>query len=52
MVLNPAAMRVDLLDLKEEDIVLAHKASPVQLSAEHEREPSNPVRAHSTPQKL
>lgn len=30
----------------------AHKASPVQLSAEHERELNNLVRAHSTPQKL
>ena len=30
----------------------AHKASPVQLSAEHERELTNLVRAHSTPQKL
>jgi hypothetical protein len=52
MVLNQAPMRVDLLDLNEEDIVPAHKASPVRLSAEHECEPSNPVRAHSTPQKL
>jgi Homeodomain-like domain len=32
--------------------VPAHKASPVQLSAEHERELSDLVRAHSTPQKL
>ena len=30
----------------------AHKASPVQLSAEHERELNELVRAHSTPQKL
>jgi putative transposase len=30
----------------------AHKASPVQLSPEHERELNNLVRAHSTPQKL
>ena len=30
----------------------AHKASPVQLSAEHERELNDLVRAHSTPQKL
>ena len=30
----------------------AHKASPVQLSSEHERELSALVRAHSTPQKL
>ena len=30
----------------------AHKASPVQLSAEHERELYELVRAHSTPQKL
>ena len=30
----------------------AHKASPVQLSAEHERELNNLVWAHSTPQKL
>jgi hypothetical protein len=45
-------MRVDPLDLKGEDIVPAHKASPVQLSAEHERELNNLVRAHSTPQKL
>ena len=49
---NPAAMRVDPLELKEEDIVPAHKASPVQLSAEHERELNNLVRAHSTPRKL
>jgi hypothetical protein len=35
-----------------EDIVPAHKASPVQLSAEHERELNALVRAHSTPQKL
>ncbi len=45
-------MRVASLDLKGEDIVPAHKASPVQLSAEHERELNNLVRAHSTPQKL
>jgi transposase len=45
-------MRVDPLDLKGEDIVPAHKASPVQLSAEHERELNSLVRAHSTPQKL
>jgi hypothetical protein len=45
-------MRFDSLDLKREDIVPAHKASPVQLSAEHERELNNLVRAHSTPQKL
>jgi putative transposase len=32
--------------------VPAHKASPVQLSAEHERELSDLVRAHSTPQRL
>jgi putative transposase len=38
--------------MKGEDIVPAHKASPVQLSAEHERELSHLVRAHSTPQKL
>ena len=30
----------------------AHKARPVQLSSEHERELANLVRAHSTPQKL
>jgi putative transposase len=30
----------------------AHKASPVPLSAEHERELNDLVRAHSTPQKL
>ena len=30
----------------------AHKASAVQLSAEHERELTDLVRAHSTPQKL
>ena len=30
----------------------APKASPVPLSAEHEREPNNLVRAHSTPQRL
>jgi len=32
--------------------VAAHKASPVQLSTEHERELNELVRAHSTPQKL
>jgi hypothetical protein len=32
--------------------VPAHKASPIQLSAEHERELNHLVRAHSTPQKL
>jgi putative transposase len=32
--------------------VPAHKASPVHLSAEHERELNDLVRAHSTPQKL
>ena len=30
----------------------AHKAPPVRLSSEHERELNNLVRAHSTPQKL
>ena len=30
----------------------AHKASPVQLLAEHERKLNDLVRAHSTPQKL
>jgi transposase len=32
--------------------VPAHKASPLQVSAEHERELNALVRAHSTPQKL
>jgi putative transposase len=32
--------------------VPAHKASPVQLLAEHKRELNDLVRAHSTPQKL
>jgi len=32
--------------------VPAHKASPIQLSAEHEHELNHLVRAHSTPQKL
>jgi putative transposase len=32
--------------------VPAHKALPVQLSSDHERELNNLVRAHSTPQKL
>jgi putative transposase len=32
--------------------VAAHKAPPVRLSSEHERELNNLVRAHSTPQKL
>ena len=50
--MNPAAMRVGPLDLKREDIVAAHKASPVELSAEHERELNDLARAHSTPQKL
>jgi transposase len=35
-----------------EVIVPAHKASPVQLSSEQERELHDLVRAHSTPQKL
>jgi hypothetical protein len=35
-----------------EDLVPAHKASPVQLSPEQERELNTLVRAHSTPQKL
>jgi putative transposase len=35
-----------------EDLVPAHKASPVQLLAEHERKLNDLVRAHSTPQKL
>jgi putative transposase len=35
-----------------EDLVPAHKASPVQLSSEHECELNTLVRAHSTPQKL
>jgi putative transposase len=37
---------------EEDDVVPAHKASPVQLSCEHERELHDLVRAHSTPQKL
>jgi putative transposase len=45
-------MRVGPLDLNGEDIVPAHKALAVQLSAEHERELNDLVRAHSTPQKL
>jgi len=49
---NPNAMRVDPLELKREEIVPAHKALPVQLSSDHERELNNLVRAHSTPQKL
>jgi hypothetical protein len=49
---NPTAMRVDPLDLKREDIVPAHKALPVQLSPDHERELNSLVPAHSTPQKL
>jgi putative transposase len=44
-------MRI-VLPTEGEDIVPAHKASPVQLSAEHERELNELVRAHSTPQKL
>lgn len=35
-----------------DDIVPAQKASPIQLSAEHERDLNHLVRAHSTPQKL
>ena len=46
------AMRVDPLGVKREDNVPAHKALPVQLSSDHERELNNLVRAHSTPQKL
>jgi hypothetical protein len=49
---NPMAMRVDPLGVKREDNVPAHKALPVQLSSDHERELNNLVRAHSTPQKL
>jgi putative transposase len=30
----------------------AHKASPIELSSEHERDLTALVRAHSTPQKL
>ena len=30
----------------------AHKASPIELSSEHERDLNSLVRAHSTPQKL
>ena len=37
---------------EREDIVPAHKASPLPLSLEHERELKDLVRAHSTPQKL
>ena len=37
---------------EREDSVPAHKASPLQLSLEHERELKELVRAHSTPQKL
>jgi hypothetical protein len=37
---------------EKEDIVPAHKAPPMQLSAEHERELNGLVRAHSTPQRL
>jgi DNA-binding CsgD family transcriptional regulator len=44
-------MRI-VLPTEREDIVPAHKASAVQLSAEHERELDELVRAHSTPQKL
>jgi putative transposase len=49
---NPTAMRGDPLELKGEEIVAAHKALPVQLSSDHERELNSLVRAHSTPQKL
>jgi putative transposase len=44
-------MRV-VFSIEKEDIVPAHKASPLQLSPEHERELQNLVRVHSTPQKL
>jgi putative transposase len=44
-------MRV-VFSIEKEDIVPAHKASPLQLSPEHERELKNLVRARSTPQKL
>jgi DNA-binding CsgD family transcriptional regulator len=37
---------------EREDIVPAHKALPLEVSPEHERELKNLVRAHSTPQKL
>jgi hypothetical protein len=40
------------LDLTRENIVPAHKASLVQLSAEHEQELNDLVRAHPTPQRL
>src|ERR1700675_3401083 len=36
----------------EEDLLAAHKAPPVRLSSEHERELNVLVRAHSMPQKL
>jgi hypothetical protein len=49
---NPAAMRVDPSRSGGKNLVAAHKASPMQLSAEHERELNSLVRAHSTPQKL
>jgi hypothetical protein len=37
---------------EREDVVPAHKALPLPLSLEQERELKNLVRAHSTPQKL
>jgi transposase len=45
-------MRVVLSTSGEEAEVPAHKASPIELSAEQERELKDLVRAHSTPQKL
>ena len=49
--MNRLPMRI-AFSTEREDIVPAHRASPLQLSAEHERELKNLVRAHSTPQKL
>ena len=50
--MNPAAKRVEPLDVCVEDFVAAHKAPPVRLSSEHERALNELVRVHSTPQKL
>jgi hypothetical protein len=38
------------MSIEREDIVSAHKASPLVLSSKHERELKDLVRAHSTPQ--
>jgi transposase len=49
--LNSDASRASPLE-EEEEVLPAHKAAPLDLSAEHEQQLKQLVRAHSTPQKL